>query len=260
MQLTDSHLPEAVDMRVSGVYPDCTLQRVIRAISQHLSRRADLLLATGDIADTGSSDAYARFLKYAQALAVPVYGLPGNHDNAAVFYEVWGEHAPQWVDTPRWRIVLLDSTMAGRDEGYLGAGRLAQLRKLLEGASGHVLVVVHHPPVRVQVSWLDEVMLGDADALFECLQDFGQVKAVVCGHVHQAHEVLYQRKGRGSPPIRVLTSPSSAFQFAPRSPVYRLDTKGPAYRWLLLHPDGTLDTAVKYLSHDESGTVEEAGI
>lgn len=249
-QITDLHLPEAVGTRVAGTDPDDGLRQVLDDMAGRLPRKPDLILATGDIADTGAPSAYLRFQQYMKALEVPVFGLPGNHDRPEVLFDMWRGHVPQWIDTPAWRIVLLDSTLPGEDAGRLGPRRLEGLRAALQGAPDHVLVVLHHHPVPVRSPWLDRCMLEDGGALFECFQDHGRVRAVLYGHVHQERDGWYRgMDGRAAgAPIRVLASPSTAFQFAPHTHEYQLDAAGPAYRWLLLHPDGTLDTAVEYVA------------
>src|SRR5690606_6992992 len=103
-----------------------------------------------------------------------------------------------------------------------------------------------------------EYMLQDAGALLECIAHHDQVKALLCGHVHQEQDGWYRSMGMGprarDSGIRVLASPSTAFQFMPRTHEYQLDAAGPAYRWLLLCSDGGLDTGVEYLAADSGGS------
>lgn len=249
-QITDLHLPEHAGTRVAGVDADDSLRRVLRHMPGGAPRRPDLILATGDIADTGAATAYRRFQGHMLETGLPAFGLPGNHDDPATLSEVWRGHLPPWIDTPAWRIILLDSTLPGQDAGRLGAQKLSLLGAALKSAPAHVLVVVHHHPVPVRSQWLDRYMLQDAGAFFECLGESERVRAVLCGHVHQECDGWYRglHEGRDTA-IRVLASPSTAFQFAPRTREYSLDTAGPAYRWLLLQPDGGLETGVEYLAH-----------
>ncbi len=44
--------------------------------------------------------------------------------------------------------------------------------------------------------------------------------------------------------VRLLASPSTCIQFAPGSVDFKVDTTAPGYRWLRLHDDGRLETAV----------------
>ncbi|HUH87534.1 MAG TPA: metallophosphoesterase, partial [Pusillimonas sp.] len=237
---------------VSGVLTDATLGAVLQALPSRLHKEPDLVLATGDIADTGHRAAYERFLKHMRRLRSPVYGLPGNHDHAGTFFKICKGMAPKWIDIAGWRIVLLDSSLPGQDAGRLSKRALDGLSMALDGTTGPVLVVVHHHPVPVHSSWLDEFMLMDSASFFECMAPHPQVQAVLCGHVHQEHEYWFQRDAKryktALPPIQVLASPSTAFQFAPRSKEFQLDALGPGFRWMLLHPNGRLETGVEYLN------------
>lgn len=246
-QITDLHLPERAGEPVAGVDTDESLGRVLDAMRVGLPRCPDLILASGDIADTGAASAYRRFRQYMDQTRTPSIGIPGNHDDPTALSDVWRGHLPQWVDTPYWRIVLLDSSLPGQDAGRLGAHGLARLRAALQDAPEHVLVVLHHHSVPVRSRWLDQYMLQDAGAFYECLDE--RVRAVLCGHVHQEQDGWYRSlnaDGRQTA-VRVLASPSTAFQFAPHTREFGLDAAGPAYRWLRLHPEGGLDTMVDYV-------------
>ncbi|MDB4542942.1 phosphodiesterase, partial [bacterium] len=63
------------------------------------------------------------------------------------------------------------------------------------------------------------------------------VRGVLWGHVHQEVDRLHND-------VRLLASPSTCVQFAPGSPGFRADDQAPGYRWLDLHEDGTIATAV----------------
>jgi Icc protein len=66
---------------------------------------------------------------------------------------------------------------------------------------------VHHQVVPVGIRVLDQIMLHDAEELWQVLHEVDTVCAVLCGHVHRAF--AGQRDG-----IPVLTTPSTCFQFA----------------------------------------------
>jgi len=70
------------------------------------------------------------------------------------------------------------------------------------------------------------------------------VNTLLCGHIHQELDVNWQ--GR-----RVLASPSTCVQFKPHCTNFTIDPIAPGWRYLDLHPDGTLSTEVHRLSDDE---------
>jgi Icc protein len=191
-----------------------------------------------------------------QALGVPYYAIPGNHDLVALLA---GQLDPAAAEPVRsvhvqdWHLVLLDSTIPGEDGGRLAASRLAGLdRTLAAWSESPTLVCLHHPPVPVGSPWMDSIGLEDGDAFFAVLDRHPQVCGVLWGHIHQAFDEY-----RGD--VRLMGSPSTSVQFLPRSQDLTLDAATPGLRWLELHPDGRLETGVARLASypdpvDLSGT------
>jgi Icc protein len=96
---------------------------------------------------------------------------------------------------------------------------------------------LHHQPVEIGCDWLDQQMVSDADTFFDILDQYPGVRGVLWGHVHQ--EFDRQRNG-----VRLLASPSTCVQFAVGSAKFKADDQPPGYRWLELHSDGRIETAV----------------
>ena len=108
------------------------------------------------------------------------------------------------------RLVVCDTTVAGEDAGALGPDRLAWLEAELErDRATPTLLAMHHPPLLIGVSVLDEIGLAEADrlALRELIAANPQVKRIVAGHVHRG-----ATGGIGGCPIFVC--PSSYLQLA----------------------------------------------
>ena len=53
---------------------------LVMDLIQDQQHAIDLVLATGDLSQDGSSESYARFHQWMEAFSCPVYWLPGNHD------------------------------------------------------------------------------------------------------------------------------------------------------------------------------------
>jgi 3',5'-cyclic-AMP phosphodiesterase len=241
VQLTDTHLCKSLGGTLLGMDTDHSLQSVIDLVKQE---RPDLhlLLGTGDLADGGGRTAYDRLQVYFDQLTPANYWLPGNHDSrgdmeaaASSPVRLCGE-----IRTSRWQVLLLDSQVPGQVGGELGEKELNQLRKALQSAqeqSLYTLVCLHHQPVPIGCTWLDEQMVADADAFFDVLDQYDGVRAVLWGHVHQ--EIDRERNG-----VRLLASPSTCVQFAAGSENFKADDQPPGYRWLELHDDGRVHTGV----------------
>ena len=241
LQLTDTHLRRVSGGTLLGVDTDRSLQAVID-LARAERWPADLALATGDLSDNGSGDAYRRLLGYFDQLCPRSFWLPGNHDEREAMQAVvqGSEHLCREVRVGTWQILLLDSQVDGEVGGELGAAE----RELLDArlcdardAGLFSLVCLHHQPVPVGCAWLDQQMLADAEAFFAILDRYNGVRGVLWGHVHQQVDV--ERRG-----VRLLASPSTCVQFAPGSASFKADAAPPGYRWLELHADGRIETGV----------------
>ncbi len=104
-------------------------------------------------------------------------------------------------------------------------------------ASQFSLICLHHQPVKVGCDWLDQQMVDDSEQFWRIVDRFPGVKGVLWGHVHQQ---IDQRRGD----VALMASPSTCVQFAPGSFDFMADDQPPGYRWLDLHSDGTIDSAI----------------
>ncbi|WP_240500248.1 hypothetical protein [Halioglobus japonicus] len=111
---------------------------------------------------------------------------------------------------------------------------------------------MHHQPVAVGSAWIDEQMVADADAFWALTERFAGVRAVLWGHVHQQID-----RQRGS--VELMASPSTCVQFAPGSDNFKADAQAPGYRWLDLHPDGRIESAVSRLTTSLYVDLESGG-
>jgi Icc protein len=239
VQLSDSHLFAHADDKLLGMNTRDSLQRVIERV---LDEQADidLLLASGDLSQDGSLASYQAFRQMLGQIPAPARWFPGNHDDVAVMQAACAgsELLQPIIDLGNWRIVLLDSSIAGAVPGFLAPEQLALLTQALQSAgTRHVLVSLHHHPVSIGCRWMEPIGLRNPEALFALLDAYPQVRAVLWGHIHQ--EFDQQRNA-----VRLLASPSTCVQFAPGSEEFQVDQEAPGYRWLRLHADGRLDTGV----------------
>ena len=241
VQITDTHLNRIEGGTLLGLDTDFSLQQVLQRV---LAERdsIDLVLATGDIADNGSEEAYLRARDYFSRLAAPVLWLPGNHDRAEVMAAVLGQRGElqRTAETGHWQVLMLNSQIPGAVGGRLGAAELQTLRSCLQDAarrSQHVLVCLHHQPVAMGSAWIDRQMLADSEDFLALLGQFDCVRGVLWGHVHQQLDRDYNG-------WQLMATPSSCVQFAPGSDAFKADDAPPGYRWLDLLADGRIETGV----------------
>ena len=250
---TDPHLYGGEHESLRGV---ATLPALTAALAHAQAREwpPDALLVTGDLVQDDPGG-YPHFRRLFGALGLPVLCLPGNHDEPRAMYrELAGEPfvLGGFIDLGRWRIVLLDSCLPGSASGALSAPELARLEQALATAgSRHCMVCLHHHPVPMASRWLDRVGLTNAAEFLHVIDAHRNVRAIVWGHVHQAHDAL--RKG-----VRLLATPSTCAQFLPNADDFAVDARPPAYRTIELRPDGSLLTEVVWVEQHCGGSSRSA--
>ncbi len=253
LQVTDCHLFASPEGELRHMRTLDTLGAVLAQAAGEAE--PDAILATGDIAQEAHAATYATFLATVRAhFDAPLLCVPGNHDSEPLLSSSLpvrpltltnDESAPPGTEAPHgWRLVGIDTHIEGETGGRTGSAVRAHLAEDISAATEHLLVAGHHAPVRIGTDWLDVHRIEDGDELLACLDTQGAsgngVRAYVFGHVHQAVDME-----RGS--LRLLASPSTCFQFTPKSAGFGVDDKPPGYRWLSLHADGSLTTEVRWL-------------
>ncbi len=243
LQLSDSHLHKQAGQRLIGVDTDASLRAVVELASKE--EGVDAILATGDLSQDGSLQSYERFVDMVGTLERPIHWLPGNHDDVTYFHnpkDGFPLPARTTLDMATWRIIMLDSVVPGKDHGKLAQSELDYLADQLQSSDGrHCLVVLHHQPIATGADWLDTMQLYNDGAFMDVVQQYGSVRAVIYGHVHQD----FSRDVDG---IRFMSVPSTCFQFKPNSEGFALDDAFPGYRILVLKESGEIDTQVHRLA------------
>lgn len=241
VQVTDTHLYADTQDVLVGMNCETGMRDVLDLIRQEEGKLA-AVLCTGDISQDNSSASYQRFAAAVDTLAAPQYWIAGNHDEIPKMKAALGPKHPCFTrafNVPGWRIILLNSNVVRQVHGRLEPGELEFLAEELE-ASKHlsVLVCLHHNCVPVAAAWLQSHALKNSEALFDVLDRYTHVKAVLFGHIHQ--ELVHERRQ-----VLYLGSPSTCIQFHPISNDFKLDDLNPGYRWFELFSDGELRTGVK---------------
>lgn len=243
VQITDTHLYGKPSGTLLKMNTHDSLARVIDMV-QEKEDHIDFILATGDIAQDASPEAYNHFMTSMAELQAPCSWIPGNHDKADVMQDV-GEKAgfnEKLVSINNWHIILLDSSVDSQVHGRLTEAELEFLQASLDAAEKdsqieHCLVCLHHNPTRGNAGWMKDIGLHNGAEFFSVVKSSNKVRAVVYGHVHQ--ELDYMHEG-----VRCLCTPSTCIQFKPNVTNFSLDRANPGYRSLQLHGNGEIDTRV----------------
>jgi 3',5'-cyclic AMP phosphodiesterase CpdA len=189
-QLSDTHF----DTRARNAE---RAERVMAYLAD-LPRRPDAILVTGDIAESGKIEEYEQ-ARATLAADVPVWLVPGNHDDRANLREVLlrrpASYEPinQVIRLPGLTVALLDSSVPGQSGGELTDATYAWLTGLLRetSATDAVLVAMHHPPVPMYSTVVDPIQLANPGRLERIVADDDRIVGVLTGHVHAMGTTLF---------------------------------------------------------------------
>ena len=245
VQVTDTHLTGTETGCLLGMNTARSAKGVIDTALA--TESADCILVTGDIAADGQPEAYGQ-LEALLGTSLPSLWLPGNHDDVSSHKGNYASHMKRRLRAKHWDVVMLDTQVEGEVGGVLSATELAALRSAVDDArlaNKALLVATHHPLRRLESAWLDEQSVKNASEALDILNPIADQTAVISGHVHQVSDEVINR-------VRMMTTPSTCVQFAPRSQDFSLDNKDPGYRRLVLHPNAHIETQVVRISDEEN--------
>ncbi len=187
-QITDTHISADED----GIAAR-SLTRCIAAINA-LRPRPDVVVLTGDTANTGTTGEYAVLRRILAGCEIALYVVPGNHDRpAALRAELPGSYFPgvvsgrlQYsVESTPVRLVGIDTTEPRRLGGYLDGASIAWLERTLAHAPLQpTLVFMHHPPFRTGVNAADIFGFYGLTRFRDIITTYPAVRRIVAGHIH----------------------------------------------------------------------------
>jgi Icc protein len=198
--ISDTHFLAGRSPLYGRIDTDANLVRALDALEA--SRIAiDALLFTGDIADRGEPDAYARVRALVEPAAArmgaEIVWVMGNHDDRGAFHAglldgadgTPGAAEPtapidRVFDLGELRIIALDTSVPGYHHGELAAEQLDWLRDQLSTSAPHgTLLALHHPPVPSPVAYMQVLELQRQHELAEVVRG-SDIRAILGGHLH----------------------------------------------------------------------------
>jgi len=202
VQLTDLHIREPGRLAYGRIDTAPYLERAVQSVLR-LRQPPDAVVITGDLTDFGRAGEYAHLARLLAPLSMPVFLMPGNHDDRDQLRRSFPGHAylesgpdgfvQYAVRVGPLRLLALDTVVPGASHGALCAKRLAWLEARLDESRGEpVVVAMHHPPFRTLIGHMDEIGLLEGAAELEALiARHSNVERVICGHLHRAIDVRF---------------------------------------------------------------------
>lgn len=240
VQITDCH----IFADPAGCLLGLNTRESFEAVCSRMQKEewaADALLATGDLAQDASPEAYQYLAEQLGQMKQPTFWLPGNHDDPQTMACHFNNHSvlpAKQIFIGNWQIILLDSSVKEEVWGHLSQQELNFLETALKQyPEKHALISLHHQPVDVDCIWIDQIGLKNRQQFKQLIEKHKQVKCVLWGHVHQR----FHEKHKG---IDWIATPSSCVQFKPRSQEFSAGDEAPGYRYLYLYSNGCVETVL----------------
>ncbi len=199
-QITDLHIGVGKDIGAKD--NEKRLKLVFQALRK-IRPQPDLIIATGDLTETGSVEAYRKLKKMFASFPMKIWPVMGNHDNRENFTKVFSDAFfedgfMQYVlESDDSRVIISDTLEPGKHGGGFCENRAAWLEKQLkENTDKPVLLAIHHPPLFTGIDWMtahnDEAWV---QLLRQTVEPHNHVKKIICGHIHRPISTQFMRTG-----------------------------------------------------------------
>lgn len=192
------------------------LARAVEALNA-MSPRPHLVLASGDLVDEPSVEAYATLHTILSELAIPLVLLPGNHDDRAMLANAFSDHgylsqgglpANFARDIGDIRLIGFDAVTPGKEYAVATDEALDWLAGMLACAPHRpTMIAMHHPPIITGLAFMDAIQPPWPPRLAAILEANPQVRLIATGHVHRMIDGVLGH-------ARVATAGSTGHQFA----------------------------------------------
>jgi Icc protein len=214
-QITDMHVSAPGKLFGKRVDSRAAFERTVTRVLA-LNPKPDLVLLSGDLAETGAPEEYDFIAAQVARLACPVLAVPGNHDVREEMLRILprcvqqqdGGHLGFVHDDLPVRLIGLDTIVPGRVHGEIDDTRLAWLGDLLASSAKPTLIAMHHPPFLTGLKGMDKygIKRGLPEFISLVTKHARNISAIVCGHAHRM--IVANIHG-----VPVLLAPSSSFPF-----------------------------------------------
>lgn len=243
LQISDLHVLPEPDDKLLGVPTEYYFHAVLKHAFQFCANY-NLILVSGDLAQSPCVQSYTRIFKTLQLYNLPVRCLAGNHDDFALMQKIFNSSQISCEKRSifgNWQLIMLNSQILHSEVGRLEQSELDFLENCLsEHPHLFTLIAVHHNCLPTGSAWLDTMTIENSTAFLDLVARYQNVKVITTGHIHQ--EMHKQFKD-----IVVLGTPSTCFQFTPQSVGFSMDRTPAGYRVLDLFADGSVKTTVQRL-------------
>jgi 3',5'-cyclic AMP phosphodiesterase CpdA len=200
IQLSDLHVRSHRAFAFTVADSATALERTVAYLAA-MHPAPDCIVISGDLAEHGEAGAYELVAATLGGLSVPVYVLPGNHDNRENMRRILGAYCPADPEAAPYicyavpcgsvRLVVIDSSQPGSHSGHMHGPVARWLEKTLAADKNMpTLVFAHHPPFLSGLGLMDEPY-SQSENLARILRGNPQAR-YCCGHLHRGLATVWE--------------------------------------------------------------------
>jgi 3',5'-cyclic AMP phosphodiesterase CpdA len=197
-QISDLHIKPPGVLAYGRVDTAKALERCVTALNA-FRPKPDLVVISGDLADTPSVEEYGYLKRLLARLELPFVGIPGNHDSRELMRSAFPQRYAfpsgplnQHIEVGGLDLLLLDSSVHGKPHGELDAPTLQWLEATLaSSAERPALLFLHHPPFTTGIWHMDRQNLHNSSELAAIVRRHPRVQLIAAGHVHRATLTMF---------------------------------------------------------------------
>ena len=260
-QISDSHLFAEVEGLHHGHNVFANLTSVLTNIN--VNKDISFIVFTGDLSQDHSEQSYQLFVDCVNYcnIKLPIYFLAGNHDEITLLDKYFSTppfNSNKVINLAAWQLQLIDSK-SDTPSGYVSKESLSALSKTID-PNKHQIVMMHHNPIDVGY-FIDKHGLKNQQDFWCVMNQYSNINAVACGHVHRAmqltqpvkflpsdeeYSALNPKQQITSLPVTLYTCPATSIQFDPAIDSVAALPQGPGYRLFHLFDSGKIASNVLY--------------
>lgn len=223
IQLSDTHLFANDEQNMFGVKSNIKFRAILDKILTEELHDTDCIFLTGDISQDITTQSYQKIVDHLSPLNIPIYWIPGNHDDIHVMQTVFNQaknfHYLPHLQVQNWRFIFLNTKQEGSEGGFLSEAELDKLKHEIASASPDhkIVVIMHHHPIPVYTPMIDKYILKNQKEFWEIVTDTN-VCLIICGHVHGDYQIEHQN-------IMLESAPATCLQWLKGATLLKIDQR-----------------------------------
>ena len=211
IQISDTHLFADDEFEILGVKSNLTFKDVMKKMINEDCHDANMIFLTGDISQDETVESYQKIAHDLSALNLPIYWIPGNHDNLTqlepVFLNAKNFNHKSSLSLPHWHFIFLNTKIDGRNDGQLSLSELKLLKNEITASTPNkkIAIIMHHHPAPVGTPFIDKYILYNNKDFWDIVTGT-KVALIICGHVHSDYQFKHNN-------IMIESSPATCLQW-----------------------------------------------